>query len=299
MSKTGDNNTKSTKDRPEVVAELEEVAHQVCEYWVKEHRPSTGFEEGRETDNRTISIVVRDGDGEMIGETQLWEYPGLYALVRVTDLPDQQPEYEDPPEKPNDHDWIYRDPPLDHHVKGVQCSQCGESNSIQFPKMPRMVARSEPWKWIQHRPGCSHASERDVEYWAGKRMAEVLRNRPRPSRMTIGALWDEVAWMRDLWEADPSGMLTDPLDYRFPKIESVLERRLNPRYPDCPECGAAVQGDHEGVVECTACVFPYDAAESDIIEVEEDYHKQRQRLWGWRGHGERTRGKTAEEVTDD
>lgn len=277
--------------RPEAVERLEIATHQVCWWWVKEHARdySQGEDWGidRESDDRTVSVVIRDGDGELLGESQLWDYKGVYALVRDTDIPDDLTETEEPPELPEWAEWVRRDPPLEHHIAGVRCLECDREQDHHYPRMPGHHRRFKTWERIRHHGDCPHASEKDIEIHEEKQLVEEIRSRPAPSVMANGAIWDEAAELRELYEQHHHGYLTEPIGDRNHKLERVLEDRLDARYPECPECGAVNWRLGEGGFpeECGDCyAFGFED------EFYEQHRRQRLRVWGWRGHGSRNRG---------
>lgn len=266
------------EDRPDPINQLESVAHQVCEYWQKETTFPEGFVD-EERDERSISIVVRDGDGELIGESQLWDYAGTYALVRfqpndVEDLP----ESEDPPEPPEWAEWIHSDPPVHHHVEGVQCSGCGQSEEFQFPRMPSVWARREPWDRIHHRADCSQATRRDKKRWWGRQYAIEVRARPSPRLMALDCIWDEL---RELREERGRLWAEQAVEDRHVAIFHALEERMQTNYPRCPECGGEIENTEEWMLECRECY------ESIGDETYQEWWEQHRRLWGTRGQGDR------------
>lgn len=270
------------EDMPEDVARLESVAHQVCEYWWKESMfPGDSFVTGEDRDDRTVSIVVRDGDGEIRGETRPWEFAGIYALVRIQPRDvEEWPEARDdgPPGLPDWAEWIHVDPPMHHHVEGVRCSECGEQDEFMDSRMPEVAARREPWDRIHHRADCSQADDRDKEIWFGKQYAVEVRSRPSPQVMALDCIWEEITELH-LNRGRP---WTDTaIDNRFNAIFRALKSRMQPNYPACPECGGEIQRVDEWGLECSEC---YSTIREETYQAWWDQHR---RLWGTRGQGDR------------
>lgn len=269
---------------------LDEDSYHVCDWWVKENyfNPGEEFNED-ERDERTASLIIRDGDQEIVAESGLYDFSGLYALVRVKNVPEELPDLDEPPAVPDDFEWVRCESPMEHHVEGIRCTLCGADESFYDSTMPKSKARITPWEEIRHNPGCAHATEYDKQVRAEEHLASIIRTQ-RTRTMTIGALWDEAEWLRQLQKSDRAGYLIDPINEQFHRIGKTLKSRLNPRYPTCPECGEAdwriIEGGYPD--ECRNCYTRADEA------VSEEYVKQNRRLWGWRGHGVRSRGDSDE-----
>lgn len=263
------------RDRPKEILDLEEeVAGVLDAAHIKRE------------DDVTISAVVRDYDsGEVLAESYLQRVPGVYAFVRVTRDPENPEEYENEREEPPEWvDYVRKDPPLEHFVTHIRCASC-ESDTYINQTTHKAVSPIQ-WERVPHAGDCEHASEADQRRAEEQALADEIRGRPSPSRMALTCIYEEVHELRELEGEDEFGLLIDPIHERYARIRTALEDRLNPRYPECPECGADLDEDWEGVVECTECYeFGPDA------EVEEAYHKQLRRVWGWRGHGGREPGR--------
>lgn len=245
------------------------------------------------SDPYTISTVTRDAETrEIRGEGTLHPTTGIFALVRVKpddrDLEAVREEYvREAPDVPDWLEWQYCDSPIDHLINGVRCADCGEEHTTNRG----MPGNSElQWRYLHHRGDCPHADEQDKEIWAEKQLAQELYERPSPRSMALDCIWAELAELHELWHSDHGGYLTDALDHRSGKFESVLEERLNPRYPACPNCGARDwRRDPEGdwIESCGNCLESPDHDDHEDVYVQ--YREQRKRLWGWRGHGSRGR----------
>lgn len=275
------------EEMPGPVYELESVAHQVCWYWQKESM-FPGENALDERDDRTVSVVVRDADGEVIGESRLWEFAGTYALVRFQNGDVETLEEKEPaPDLPSWAEWVHADAPLDHHVVGVRCTECDQEYERYDGSMPGRAARTEPWDQIDHRPDCSHASDLDRKKWWGRQYAIEVRARPDPRVMALDCLWDELAELR----AERGRMYADEaVRSRHVAIFSVLEDRMQTNYPGCSECSGEIRRVDEWGLECSDC------HETIRDEVYQEWWDQHRRLWGLRGQG--GRGWSPKEVDD-
>lgn len=269
---------------PEAVNRLEMSVHQVCWWWAKEHANwrTTESSVDRESDERTVSVVIRDGDGELVSEGRLWDTKGVYALVRESEVPEDLPEFDEPPELPEWAEWVHRDPPLDHHAAGVRCTECGRENDHQFPRMPSHHRRFESWDRIRHHGDCPHASDRDVEIHEEKQVAEEIADAPDPGVMALGCIWDELEELNELRREWTQGIVEDAFRSRWQVVEDELEERLIDRRPTCPECNTEPWRSGRHDLECNCARMPdglYD-----------EWWHQARRLWGFVGHGDRDRG---------
>lgn len=249
---------------------------------------------------RTVSVVVRSGevddpapDHEMVYESILYHSPGIYALARLgdsTDVEDAREYLRDVPEQPEWAELRYRDPPLEHHAKGVECVDCGAS----APMSTKGSAPSEStYDRVPHDADCPNATEDDLDRAREQELADEIRDRTDPDVMALSCIYAETAELRELRAEDEWGLLTDPVRERFRKIADVLEERTAPRFPDCPACDGELNADHEGVVECDECSMR-DVDDDVLAEIEHEYTHERHRMWGWHGHG----GRKPAEVTD-
>lgn len=264
---------KSTDETEPLDKLLDDYDFNVRHLWVNDREP---FDDERPT----ASLVVRDRDGEIIGESERFGWPRVWALVAV-DTPEDIDERreDDPPEVPEWTEWVHCEAPMGHHAQAIECTECGEVNEVFDPKMPEALARREPWEWINHAGDCSMATELDKKIWAEKQFAEDLRGRPHPSVMALDCIWKEMAEAR---AADTGeGYVSEAIRSRANAFEPVLEARLNPRYPACPECGGEIRREREYGLECGDCRRPMAA------DVYDEWWDQHRRLWGWRGHGDR------------
>lgn len=266
-------------ERPVEIEELAEAVETVHDW--------THISRGSKT---TVSLVVRDMETrEILGESFLYPGSGVYALVNASNDPEDPDDYElDRPETPEWVEWISCDPPIEHLVDGVRCRECGGEGSV-LRGNPDAKGEHD-WNKVRHDEDCRHATDKDKERAAEKALADEVRNRPNPASMALPCLYEEVQELRDLRAQDEWGLLRDPVYERFSRVHDVLERRLDPRYPECPDCGGELESDHERIVECTDCTYPYDADDDTIREIETAYHEQARRVWGWRGHGGRKPG---------
>lgn len=106
-----------------------------------------------------------------------------------------------------------------------------------------------------------------------------IEARPAPRTMALSALWHEIEELIDLHDAAESGPLIQALLDRLGSIGRVLEDRLDPRYPDCPNCGeSSLDYDAKGRLICWDCP-------ASPEPVSQEYHRQHRRVWGLRGHG--------------
>lgn len=237
-------------------------------------------------DRKTVSLVVRGEDGEILGESYPRFRSGVYALVRVAKEPANPDEYrfdrEDPPEWV---EWVFQDPPLDHFVTAIRCRSCGESNDHVLQKTTNVVTSYE-WESVRHKGTCEHASERDQEEWPARKRAREIRNRPHPRTMALSCLWDEIDDLRDVLRDRPT--VGEAAEDRLATIGTQLESRLRPRYPDCPECGHNLRYYDGFVIRCGNSCDIDDA-------VLEEYRRENGRVWGRRGHGDRGRPKEGDD----
>lgn len=248
-------------------------------------------------EKKTISVVIRDEDGELEHETYHQPLSAVYALVRVCREPENPEEYERESEEPPDWvQWQYCDPPLDHFADGVECSECGATTST-LQQVPHSHS-GHSWDSVFHKPECPQAERDDKEYWAKRRMAAVYRNRPDPKTMALPCIWAELEELPPVRETLMP--ITDALGSRYERFWDVLTERLSPRFPPCSECGeTALELDHDRALKCDSCYaggFGEDTCE--------DYHRERRRIWGYRGHldngrpSEHSQSDTTEETDD-
>lgn len=258
-------------DVPTEIAGIDEYVDGMLDYLVKE--PGS---------MNSISLVVRDDDGEIVSESTGFVSPGVYALTRVTNGVPPNPErfIADRDGPPGWVEWEYREPPLDHMPARAVCTECGESSFAD----KKTLDRQRPWIWdrIHHRPVCRHASEEDAEFWQAKDLADEIGDRREPRRMAITCLWREAEELREL-ERDPEhdwGVVNEATRQRGRAIWEELERRLDASYPACRECGAeSLNWIDEGALECFSC------SSAPNRETSERYRREARRIAGVSGHG--------------
>ena len=125
-------NRNASPDLPTEIAELNQQVDAVMD-WM--HFDPDG--------GKTVSLVVRDEDDEIVGESYPQPVSAVYALTRVTRDPGTPSEYEVHQEAaPEWVTWQYCDPPVDHFVNGLRCTSCGESTQF-LQKTPDTVGPSE------------------------------------------------------------------------------------------------------------------------------------------------------------
>lgn len=235
-----------------------------------------------EQDRKTASLVVRDADGEIVGESERCNSGGVFSLVRVR-APDDIDDYKlgDPPELPEWAEWEHCGPPMHHHVDAVACSECGEANElVLYSKMPEAAARSKPWEHIRHRADCSLSTDLEKELWFDKQYAIEIRSRTDPRRMALDCVWAELE------EFDNRGYsrgdaAEEAIRRRKNDIYGAMLRRMAPGFPGCAECGGELERRHEYELVCLECGK---TAEHDTIE---EWFDESRRVIGARGQGDR------------
>lgn len=269
------------EDLPPSLRRLGMVANHRYTWYNKGYTRDETDEEGP-LDPRTASLVVREPDGQVVGESQRYDFEGLWALV-CADVPDDFDEYrrDDPPELPGWAEWVHCDAPMDHHVEAVRCSICGEENDWWNPVMPQRKARMEPWERIPHRAGCPQASELDESYWHERQLGFELKHRPSPRVMALDAIWAEIEewdWLRE-HECQGHGTLDEAIEDRARLFDPVLKDRMGTRYPKCPNCETEPFRAGEHYLECNCASMP--------DWVDDEWWDQHRRVWGHRGQGDR------------
>lgn len=109
--------------------------------------------------------------------------------------------------------------------------------------------------------------------------AASIRERIRPRLKATPCLYDEIDELDALRE-DVSDEAFTEINERLVRIGHVLKDRLNPRYPDCPHCGADKLTNDRNLVLCTAC------KKNPPDDVKQEWIQQSRRIWGARGHGQ-------------
>lgn len=258
-----DDSTNAYED-PQEIGDLSEHVENVVSYF--DFQPD---------DRKTVSVVVRDADGEIVGESFPWIRSGVYALARVVDEPENPDEYgvdrEDPPEWVG---WIFDEPPMDHFVVGLRCRSCGETNDHILRKTPDVVSEFE-WERLQHKGNCEHASEKDKETWPDRKRAREIRSRPRPRTMAVGCIWRESSELQDLLEGGRE--TDDAARERLHRMSVVLKDRLGTRYPNCRNCGRELRRHEHAWASCTTHC-------SGDERAKREFWRQYFRVWGRRGH---------------
>jgi hypothetical protein len=256
-------------EQPTEIAGLEDAVSKVYDY--------LHIDQGSET---TVSLIIRDGDShEILGETPLYPRPGVYALTRVTDEPSNPNEYGiERPEPPSWVEWRHSEPPLDHFVNGVECSECGED--CTFPRGNPETQGETSWSRLLHNPACPYADPDTEQRWWDRVARNYVEDRPSPSRMALDCIWREADWLYAFLREDRSGTVTDAIEQRLRYFQKELESRLAPRYPDCPVCGRTVEFGVEGYPRCSR---GHDLGD----HARQDWQDRQDRLWGRRGHGDR------------
>ncbi len=271
-----------TGGTPEAVQALEEHVEEVVAWALL---PAWDRDQGAgpvtaPNDAARASLIVRDDDGELKGETRLRRHGGVHVLAHVAAEVEDVDAYgggtdEDPPAW---LEWIHADPPMDHMVAGARCVECGGEAS--FSRGMAETKGESTFSRVHHRPECDHASDEDREWWGEHHVIGMIRDRPRPSAMALECIWQEAQDLRDLHEkvwlwAD----VNDAIYSRWRSMREVLERRVVPHYPGCPNCGSTLDLDHEWIVQCRSCY------EEVPHEVREKRRHEESRLWGNAGHG--------------
>lgn len=95
--------------------------------------------------------------------------------------------------------------------------------------------------------------------------ADDIRDRPHPKKMDTGEIQAESGELVEPFQDTYGGDLYDAITRRWSQMHTVLNRRLDIDYPECPECGADDSWAREigAWVVCMACdsTPPEDVAE--------------------------------------
>lgn len=260
-------------DRPELINRLQTVSS-VLEAGVKPRGKG-----GR------LSVIARESDSNEIKyETRSYPGSGVYAFVRLeSSTPDwyEEQEYDGREQVPEWGEWVFCDPPIDHIVDKAKCSECGETNTVIGRSSPRFTT-GLCWDRLHHHGECPHASDEDTRLWREQQYAKSLYERPEPGVMALECIYDEINQLRKHFIEDDTGASTQAYRSRLATLGDALECRLDGRFPVCPECGSELEYAAEYIVECSAssCEIP--------PSVSEEFGKQKRRVWGWRGHGDKS-----------